>query len=1144
MTKQFKFKIATLNVKGLNNQQKQLNTLTLLKSYKLDLILLQETNLNNENTQNFLKNQWLFDSIWTNKTAILAGNKDIAFKNIEYSSDNRIISTSFKYKELTFQITNVYAPPSLGERKLFFEKWSPHPKENTIDIIAGDFNTNLYPELDRTSEASPQRDITKDLLQDCIKNYLDSSDLAKTRPFHTFFQKTQGNRTMATHLDYIFVDENNAHLISEIHTKFGNSDHLLVECTLNFRSSRKESALWRFNKNCFKNERLKKEILEEISELEDIEDWDFCKIHLQSIIRAFRRPKAVENKISKLNKDITQLNERLAQDSENSFLHTQVDRLSLELKEELQQFAEKWQIRSKAQWIEKGEKSTKYFFARYKIRKAHSALKDIKDPEVPSQNRENTLQYVREKYAKIYEKEEINLDSAQQITENLPQVSIAHNTELTREITQEEISNVIKNLPNNKAPGTDGLTYEFYKMTEDTITPVLYGVFNHALSSGIMPTSWCKSLISLIPKKAVDLENINNWRPISLVNSDTKIFMKIIANRLNLICEEIIPHQQHGFVKNRSITDAALDIITTMRNQEDPSKQHWLLFIDQQKAFDRVNHNFLELTLKNMNFDSKFINLVHNLFANQEAHIIDAEDISKPFRVERGVRQGDPLSPLLYILAFEPLIRNLEKHIQGIKLGNQYFKTSAYADDLTIGIGSPLDWDIVQSFLNLYEAASNAKINKTKTKLVPLTPVARRVELINEEQFIKLEEQDSLVILGYNILVNGQPKKDLWTTTINKLKEALNNITNRNLSFKGKILIAKSLILSKIWYSAYLQPPNRKQVAEINRVISLWIKGTSRMLPRYSTFQQPTEQAGLLAPVIKDMLDAQLISVWIKLLTLNTFWSNYEREKISSILRAKRNISPTQALNANNIRTKAWPTEWKPFLVAWTRIGGKVPSDSTWPWNQNEIIVDDLRGDELSVRKILELLKKSTPASILFQSSPQRNQPSWLSLKQICNKRKDVFWRLFHRALPLGYRLKHIGAVETGDCIWCTEKLQTIEHFALECPTSILIWKEAYRFLNINVDKTLPTTIENIFQASNINCPQALPAITWLHINIIYEIWCQYTSVKWGNSNIPFNSLKSIIRNRISKEINTLKYNSANNKSKTTKILCKYLKCI
>ena len=122
MTRQFKFRIATLNVKGLNNYQKQRNTLTLLKSYKLDLIMLQETNLNDNNILKFLKNQWIFDSVWSNKTAILAGNKDITFKNIEMELDNRVITTNFKFKGLSFYFSNIYAPLNLGYRKLFFEK--------------------------------------------------------------------------------------------------------------------------------------------------------------------------------------------------------------------------------------------------------------------------------------------------------------------------------------------------------------------------------------------------------------------------------------------------------------------------------------------------------------------------------------------------------------------------------------------------------------------------------------------------------------------------------------------------------------------------------------------------------------------------------------------------------------------------------------------------------------------------------------------------------------------------------------------------------------------------------------------------------------------------------------------------------------
>ena len=118
-------------------------------------------NLNDKNTLNFLKNQWIFDSIQTSKTAILTENKNIIFTDIEIDLDNRIISTNFVYKELIFQISNIYTPPNPSNKKLFFKKQLPQLKENSINIIAGDFNTNLYSEIDKTREVVSLQDIIR-----------------------------------------------------------------------------------------------------------------------------------------------------------------------------------------------------------------------------------------------------------------------------------------------------------------------------------------------------------------------------------------------------------------------------------------------------------------------------------------------------------------------------------------------------------------------------------------------------------------------------------------------------------------------------------------------------------------------------------------------------------------------------------------------------------------------------------------------------------------------------------------------------------------------------------------------------------------------------------------------------------------------
>src|ERR1051325_1474510 len=88
------------------------------------------------------------------------------------------------------------------------------------------------------------------------------------------------------------------------------------------------------------------------------------------------------------------------------------------------------------------------------------------------------------------------------------------------------------------------------------------------------------------------------------------IFMKILANRLNPICNESISSTQQGFIAGRLISDTALDIISVLKNQSDQTKQHWLLFLDQQKAFDRINHEFIKTVLEKMNFEKKFVNII------------------------------------------------------------------------------------------------------------------------------------------------------------------------------------------------------------------------------------------------------------------------------------------------------------------------------------------------------------------------------------------------------------------------------------------------------------------------------------------------------------------------------------------------------
>ncbi|CAG8742246.1 20574_t:CDS:2, partial [Gigaspora rosea] len=173
---------------------------------------------------------------------------------------------------------------------------------------------------------------------------------------------------------------------------------------------------------------------------------------------------------------------------------------------------------------------------------------------------------------------------------------------------------------------------------------------------------------------------------------------------------------------------------------------------DQQKAFDRVNHRYLRMVLNKMNFDKKYVNIVNALFLSQQAYIMDSGLLSELFRVERDVCQEDPLSPLLYILAIELLLKHIYKKIYGIEIKNQCFNIMAYADDLTIGIGFQSDWLDLLEIIKTYEAASNARVKVT--------------------------------ILGYKVDSNGNPIKHLWEDLARKIQNKINTMANRNLSLK------------------------------------------------------------------------------------------------------------------------------------------------------------------------------------------------------------------------------------------------------------------------------------------------------------------------------------------------------------------------
>ena len=237
----------------------------------------------------------------------------------------------------------------------------------------------------------------------------------------------------------------------------------------------------------------------------------------------------------------------------------------------------------------------------------------------------------------------------------------------------------------NKTPGNDGLPPEFYIAFYDVIGDDLMKCLNSNFDMGALTISQRRAIITLIEKSDRDVRLIKSWRPISLLNTDTKVISKILVSRIKNHLTNIIDDVQFAYVKERYIGEP-VRIIADILEYTVAQKLPGVLFgADYEAAFDSTDHNFIFATLKRFGFKQDFIRWVQILHLNAESCIINNGFSSKYIRLTRGTRQGDPLASYLFILVmqiFSSIIK-FDKEIKGIPIENTEIKMVLFADDST-----------------------------------------------------------------------------------------------------------------------------------------------------------------------------------------------------------------------------------------------------------------------------------------------------------------------------------------------------------------------------------------------------------------------------------------------------------------------------
>ena len=206
------------------------------------------------------------------------------------------------------------------------------------------------------------------------------------------------------------------------------------------------------------------------------------------------------------------------------------------------------------------------------------------------------------------------------------------------QLTYSECFKVLSTFENNKAPGNDGLSKEFYLFFWPEIGNLLVDSLNYSYDHGELSQSQKEAVITLIQKKDKDRRLIKNWRPISLVNVDVKIGSKAIAKRLEKVLPYIIHHDQNAFVKGRTIFDAVRTVNDVLDFTEMKGFKGIMSAIDFEKAFDSLRLNFLYKSLEVLGFGASFITWIKTFYKNITSCVVNNGFFTRSFQVKRGVR--------------------------------------------------------------------------------------------------------------------------------------------------------------------------------------------------------------------------------------------------------------------------------------------------------------------------------------------------------------------------------------------------------------------------------------------------------------------------------------------------------------------------
>lgn len=841
--------LASLNVNGFKDTQKQRHCFHLIRHLPstIDLLLLQETHLP-QAPQLFRPSPFPSYSFFS---ATDSGSDGVAIyaRRSSFSTTptftelipGRAVAITIQYSESTLHIINLYAPPSphQQQRHRFFatlQEAIPVQWLQDVFLLAGDFNCVLDADLDRVPLHPPSRR-NPDLQLDSLHLLLHSLDLHDPfRHFNPLARKytcRDVSRIDRWHIHHSLLSHASNLEFHRLSTPSFLTDHLLISLRLQAPdNSNFGPGYWKANHRLFAipaiHTAIDQILANALSTMPGSPSpftlWTDIKKQIRTLLRrqgattaALQRSQqtALIEQIQTLTADIQSL-----PSSDPTHLSLLLTRHQME--QELAHLTavqlEGAQVRSRALLLHHHERPTATFCRLERLRMHNRLIGPVYDPQGRLQSSlQDRLTTTAAFYRDLYSPKPSDPRAAHKLlcstqTNLLPPQADS----LLQPFSLGELTVSIQALAPHKAPGPDGLTGAFYQAFHDRLAPLLTMLFNAALTTpGAWPLSFTESVTCLLHKKGAR-EDLANYRPISLLNTDYKLLTGTINRRLRPFLPQLILPSQTGFMPNRHITDCIHLADLAIHSQSTRRDPLVLLLLDQHKAYDRVSHLWMRRCLTHFHFPPLLTDLILTLHQTASTRILFNGHLTPRIPLRSGVRQGCPLSPTLYNLTLEPLNACIQAQptstLCGLRLSSSRLTNTHYADD-TLLFAAPQDLAPLNTILRHYMAASGSQINPSKGSIIPLGSWRRGIPPDALARFPALFRSIPIVTATrptryLGVPLGPDPRHYIhdWGQASHLLHQLYERWSHRPLSIQGRITVIKTLALSKLWYRAATRP--------------------------------------------------------------------------------------------------------------------------------------------------------------------------------------------------------------------------------------------------------------------------------------------------------------------------------------------------